>query len=65
LSNPAVDLHTLVRHLTRPRPNAIFVDGDPMVCWKIVRNSEKAVDDEADESYAKSFILLQHCQGTE
>ena len=63
ISNAAVDLPTLVRHLTRPRPQAIFFDGDPVEYWKFVRNSQALVDDKIDDSSAKLSYLLQHCQG--
>jgi len=58
-----VDLPTLVRHLTRPRPQAIFFDGDPVEYWKFVRNFQALVDDKIDDSSAKLSYLLQHCQG--
>jgi len=63
ISNAAMDLPTLVRHLTRPRPQTIFFDGDPMEYWKFVRNFQALVDDKIDHSSTKLSYLLQHCQG--
>jgi len=63
ISNPMVDLPTLVKHLTRPRPQAIFFDGDPMEYWKFVCNFQALVDDKIDDSSAKLPYLLHHCQG--